>query len=679
MTTTFNQPLTITDPLNHTTNFTYDSKGSLTQVQDALSHSTGFGYNSVGQLTSVSDALSHVTSLSYNLGDLASATDALGRTTQFTTDSLGRKRSIRDPLGNLTQTDFDKLDRVTAISDPLGAQVQFGYDANGNLTSHTDQRGNVTQYTYDTMNRLATRQDALLKTETYAYNAAGRLQQFTDRKGQVSGYTYDALYRLATAGFGATTGNPTGYTNTITYSYDTANRLTQAVDSASGTITRTYDDRFDALAQEVTPQGQVNYTYDAAGRRATMNVAGQTAVSYTFDDADRLTNATQGTAAVAIAYDNANRRSTLTLPNGVVMTYQLDNANQLTGISYAKGGTTLGDINYSYDLAGRRIGVGGSFAATNLPNALASATYDANNRLTAWGGATLTYDDNGNVITESGNTYTWNSRNQLSQIAGGVAATFQYDSFGRRTSKTITGTQTGFVYDGLNFVQEKAGGSVSANLLTGLGTDETYARTVGATSSTLITDALGSTMALTDATGAIATQYTYEPYGNTTQTGAADANSQQFTGRENDGSGLYYYRARYYHSGYGRFVAEDPIGIAGGINYYGYVDENPIRWRDPYGLLLSPAEVVYVESFLEVAEAVHAAPFVAIGAAVTFSVGYASGWGYNKAIDKFIFHNKKSLGTWTYDVTHPEDPPVVYFRQPAACTVDNPSGGPFVY
>jgi RHS repeat-associated protein len=48
-------------------------------------------------------------------------------------------------------------------------------------------------------------------------------------------------------------------------------------------------------------------------------------------------------------------------------------------------------------------------------------------------------------------------------------------------------------------------------------------------------------------------------------------------------SGASYYRARYYDAGVGRFVNEDPIGFAGGINYYRYVRNSPVRFLDPLG------------------------------------------------------------------------------------------------
>jgi RHS repeat-associated protein len=141
-----------------------------------------------------------------------------------------------------------------------------------------------------------------------------------------------------------------------------------------------------------------------------------------------------------------------------------------------------------------------------------------------------------------------------------------------------------YVYDGLNPVQEKNGATVTANLLTGLGIDEFFTRTDGVGVRSLLPDALGSTVALGDGTGTLQTQYTYEPFGFVSQTGAASTSSYKYTGREDDGSGLYYYRARYYQPRFQRFIAEDQIGFRGGINFYGYALNNPVNWVDPTGL-----------------------------------------------------------------------------------------------
>ncbi len=132
-------------------------------------------------------------------------------------------------------------------------------------------------------------------------------------------------------------------------------------------------------------------------------------------------------------------------------------------------------------------------------------------------------------------------------------------------SKTVSGTTTQFLYDGLNPVQELNGAappSQTANLLTGLRIDEYFARTDTATS-TFLADALGSTVGLVGSGGSISTNYTYQPFGSTTVGGSANGNSYQFTGRENDGTGLYFYRARYYSPTFQRFIAQDPLGFGG--------------------------------------------------------------------------------------------------------------------
>jgi RHS repeat-associated protein len=226
---------------------------------------------------------------------------------------------------------------------------------------------------------------------------------------------------------------------------------------------------------------------------------------------------------------------------------------------------------------GRRTSMGGTLAAVNLPSVVSSATYNANNQLMAWGSTTLTYDVNGNLMNDGATTYTWDTRNRLS--AFGTTA-FAYDSSGRRTRNA---TGTAFLYDGVNAVQELSGSTVTANLLTG-GVDEIFTRTDSAGARNFLTDALGSTLALTDSAGAVQTQYSYEPFGKTTSSGASNTNTFQYTGRENDGTGMYYYRARYYDPTLQRFISEDPLEFrGGGTNYYAYAADNPSMYTDPLG------------------------------------------------------------------------------------------------
>ena len=118
----------------------------------------------------------------------------------------------------------------------------------------------------------------------------------------------------------------------------------------------------------------------------------------------------------------------------------------------------------------------------------------------------------------------------------------------------------------------------------GLRIDDKLRSKNGTTVRYFLTNHLGSTEALTDASGAITSSTSYDSFGNATA-GASIATSYRYTGREYDAdTGLYYYRNRWYDPEIGRFISEDPIGFAGGdVNLYGYVGNNPHGYIDPFG------------------------------------------------------------------------------------------------
>jgi RHS repeat-associated protein len=571
---TFQQLASVTEPLNHTTSFGYDAQGNPTSITNALNQTTLITYDSQGRPLTIRNPLNQETIRTYVGPDLASVTDSGGNTTTRFVDAGGRLMSVTRPTGERTRFSFDALNQLTKIVDPLNGVTQFTFDPNGNLLSVIDARNNATVYGYSTMDRVQSRTDPLNRQESYAYDNAGNLTNHTSRKGQVTTRTYDALDR------------PTQVVNadgsTTTYTWDAGNRLTQIVDSIAGTSMRAYDG-LDRLTSEVTPEGSVAYSYDAASRRTAMTAPGQAQITYGYDSADRLISITQNDGIVQFAYDEANRRISLTLPNSTNTIYEYDSASRITSLTYRVGTTVLGNLHYSYDASGRRTTVGGSWARTGLPQPVVSATYDAGNQQVAFSGQTLTYDLNGNLTSDGANSYTWNVRDQLVVITGPVSASFQYDGIGRRRTKTIDTTTTSFLHDGSNPVREQSGTSVT-NLLTGPVVDEFFTRSDSSGTQTYFTDILGSIVALTDAAGVVQATYSYEAFGASSMTGVT-GNVYDYTGRESDGTGLKYYRARYYHPLLQRFISGDPLGFAGGdVNLYAYVGNAPTQATDPFGL-----------------------------------------------------------------------------------------------
>jgi RHS repeat-associated protein len=568
-------------PAPRTWTYGLDPTGkTVTSITDPLTHQTTMTYNSFGQPTQITDALSHATFFDYDA------------TTGFLTGVRDHSRElVTDPRGAKTRFTYDQLNRVTAIADPLGGAVRFQYDANSNLTKVIDPRGGETAYVYNNMNQLASRTDPLGRAETYAHDLAGNRNQVVDRKNQRTEWDpYDDLNRPTVVRFYNAAG---GLVSTFTYGYDAANRVQTLTDSLAGTITPGYD-VLDRLISETTAQGTVSYGLDDADRRASMTVAGQPQVVYQWDHANRLTQITRGSLVVTYGHDNADRRTSLTFPNSVRIDYSYDDANRLTRLDYSGlvGGPQ--SLTYAYDGASNRIVTGGSWARTLLPDPVASASYDAANRQLTFGTKTMIYDNNGNLetLTDGGQitTYTWDVRNLLASITGpGLTASLSYDAGGRRTQKTVSGFTTSFLYDGSDVVRAVAGGS-EVNYLRGLRVDETLARIEGSGTSCYLDDPLRSTVALTTSGGTVASEYSYEPFGRTTATGAPTQNAFQFTGRENDGTGLYYFRARYYEPRLGRFIQEDPIGPAGGLNAYAYAGGNPVSRTDRFGLKPDDAE-----------------------------------------------------------------------------------------
>ena len=126
--------------------------------------------------------------------------------------------------------------------------------------------------------------------------------------------------------------------------------------------------------------------------------------------------------------------------------------------------------------------------------------------------------------------------------------------------------------------------SVATTYLGSRGIDNHLRQTSSATGvSYFLSDHLGSTSELTDANGNLVEESSYDSFGNS---GGSARTRYGYTGRERDpDTGMQYYRARFYDPQLGRFIAEDPIRFRGGdVDWYVYVKNRPLSFRDPSGL-----------------------------------------------------------------------------------------------
>lgn len=581
----FNRTTSVTDPLTHTRQLTYGPGGVLLTTTDENSHTTSFTYNSFGQPEEITDPANKAWRIDYDgYGNPVRITDSLGNVTQQRFDAVSRLAERVDPLGRSTRYTYDGLDRITEITDPLGRVTRFSYDAAGNLLSVTDARNNVTSFTYDAMGRAETRTDSLGQTSTWTYDFQGNVTQFGDRRGRVSFFTYDDLDRLIQEEY------PDALVERL---YDPRGRLLRVEDSAGGVFTYEYDPVGDLL-RALGPTGAVEYIRDPLGRIESRQVIGQPELDLQYDPAGNLLSASMPQASVTFTYDERDLPARQTRSNGVVTDYSFDDLGRLLSLLDARGAETINTQTYTYDAVGNRTSYTSGFAQPLSTQPTVNVIDPDSDRMLQRGAVTYTYDQAGNRLTETGPegtaTYSWDTRGRLTSIAApDGTTTFRYDWVGNLIEKTTTnpagGSSESYVLDEItNVAYQHASDGPRFSVLSGSGIDQHYA-VVGEDGGVEfgLMDALNSTLATVDETGAIAGRFLYEPYGETAVSGNT-VYPFRFTGRTPAVGDLYYYRARYYDPVAGRFVSEDPIGFAGGdVNLYRYVQNSPLMFSDPTG------------------------------------------------------------------------------------------------
>ncbi len=210
------------------------------------------------------------------------------------------------------------------------------------------------------------------------------------------------------------------------------------------------------------------------------------------------------------------------------------------------------------------------------------------------GATSYSYDANGNLTSKTDTSgtwqYSWDYENRLTQVTrpDGQIVTYKYDALGRRIERSKGGQWTRFTYDGADVVRDAGSDGSTVEYTNGLSVDEKLTQRTNGGALYFVADHLGSTRAITDSAGNVVETQQYDAFGD----GAGSSLTRYgYTGRERDvDTGLYYYRARWYDAQAGRFLSEDPIGLAGGINWYAYVGNNPANLTDPSGLCAQDTE-----------------------------------------------------------------------------------------
>lgn len=644
----------VIDAQGNDLHYTLDAAGNKTAEQISTAsgtvvHSLSRSYNALGQLTAVIDGLNQTV---FNAG-YSDSYDANGNLTHSADGRSIQRQQSYDALNRLKSTldNYNGTDTATANTTTTTSQ-----DALDRVASVTDPSGLVTSYTHDGLSNLTTLQSPDSGTRTAAFDAAGNALTQTDAKGTVATSTYDALNRKTSVSYTDTTAN-------VTYTYDEANsvtgcaasapigRLTRMVEHAVSTtycydargnviqkmqaVTGTTDTtsyRYTAanrLSGETTPDGTaIGYAFNSNGRINAVNVTpsgasaastvisattwlpfgpisiyilgnGQT-VTRTYDANYRATDITSPAFNLHLARDLMGNVSAIGPASGAhpaTETYAYDPLYRLESVTEANG-TTL--ESYTYNQTGDRL--------SKTASGLATGAYlytTGTHQLKTIGNAPQADDANGSITGSviGGGTYgyAYNARNRLSlaQLNGSTVGTYTYNALGQRIGK-VTSAAERYGYDQSGQLLAEYGASNRDYIWLGNLPVAVIDNTINGSVTTsvvnyVIADQLNTPRAVTNSAGAVIWQWAYQsnPFGEQQPTSTAGyVLNLRYSGQYFDAeTGLIHNDHRDYCPACGRYIQSDPIGLAGGISTFSYTRNNALGFSDPRGLQYAPVDV----------------------------------------------------------------------------------------
>lgn len=631
----------------------FDTAHRIIKITDALGNYINYSLDAMGDVTSAiyfdnsgGDYKHHSDSFDA-LGRVLVDTGGRGQTITTAYDPNGNVLTAKDGFSNSTTNTYDALNRLGTSTDPNSGVTTLTYDAHDRPTNVKDANTNSTAYVYSGFGNAIQQASPDSGTTVFYFDGDSNLTKKVDALSVTVNLAYDALDRLLTKSF------PADSTQNVTYTYDSSayvygfpiGRLATRTDP-SGLTSFDYDERGNLIQLARWGTGSTNltsyYAYDGAGRISDISYPSGLNVSYFRDAAGRINEVDAippGSSTEVVAWlgndpfgpmsyisyangisgpynvDRDYRISNITLSgtSGTLqnLTYPLNNNNNVTSVTDAV--TSANSQTFGYDIINRLTsaasGTGGygSYSWTydkvgnRLTQTLGSTTTNysytsGTNRLSAIGSTSVTTNANGNITSTppansgSSASFSYNVANRLSSVTGSpVAASFVYDDFGKRFSKTPSGSYPIYYTYGQDgaLLEENQNGTITDYIYV-------HGRPIGqfipgGTSGTLYyvhPDRVGAPQFITNSSQAVVWHTTYQPFGTTgVTTGTLTTQNVRLPGQNFDvETGFYYNLNRDYMPNLGRYLEADPIGLGGGLNPYRYANDNPGRFTDRRGL-----------------------------------------------------------------------------------------------
>ncbi len=624
------------------TEYTYDKRGNLVMVKSRMENEKAqyvqYVYdiqgNKVRQFTGMTEPLTLTVTEAAEDTKAEDTFTYAGKTYQLTVSGKKKTDDIRE-----TKYEYDGKNQLVAFTDPEGRRETYTYDVNSNLTKTVDKNGNTQKNTYDYQNRLTELVAKEKKTgketkHSYTYNAYGdaatqddtafvyddasgqvtrETTKLTKNKNIVKNYTYDSTGNKTA--FAVKVGEDTKLS--LKYTYDGESKLTAVTDETGNEIAGyTYDTDGNLAERTVTGNGMTTtYAYDYQNRVTAMkNQTGSAGViseynseylangqksketsdtidkngkkskrtaTYTYDLLGRITKETKtGSEDISYTYDSSNNRKEMKAGNKVIA-YKYNKNDELLRTDTLNTDTEKDNVViYKNDKNGNQLATVNRYEIPNDRKGRPYIDIDVtlgDNRL------------NENVVNH------YNALNQLTQtLTKNFKVSFTYDAEGLRTSKTVNGEKTVFVWDGDQVVMELSGsGKVQKRYIRGndlilsdKGADNTSKEV--SQKQYYVTDPHGNVVQLTNESGRVTKTYEYDSFGNEIKPDSKDDNPFRYCGEYYDKeTEEIYLRARYYQPKAGRFLTRDtytgeedePLSL----HLYAYCENDGVNAWDPSG------------------------------------------------------------------------------------------------
>ncbi len=532
-----------------------------------------------------------------------------------------------------TKYNYNKRNELISYVDPEGNEESYGYDVYGNLVVVTDRNGNKIKQNYDFQNRLISEQAEEKETKkqtvhTYEYDEYGNAKKIDNRE-----FTYNVLdgqmktesirgdkHKTIKKSYqydsdGETTKFSVKADNKILlaleYEYDGGSNLkkVQQTDGNTNTVIASY--RYNANGALLEENGQkvdTIYNYNPDGTlskmvndspngvllsqyhadyqkngqktkeieevRGTDGIMKKRTSQYTYDRLGQLTKETHtGEEDISYAYDAHNNRRQMTTDNEIIA-YRYNKNDELIRTDTLNRKTEKNQVTlYKQDKNGNQLA---TVKRKKIDKTKEEPQFDLN----------ITLGDNRlneNVV----NCYDSFNQN-TNTLTKDYKVNFTYDAEGLRTSKSVKGKKTFYIWDGDRLVMElDAKGNVRKRYVWGQNLAYTD-KGDGTKKQYYVYDMHGSVVQLVNEDDSIEKRYIYDAFGNEKEPDKKDDNPFRYCGEYYDKeTDTLYLRARNYDAGTGRFLTEDTYTgedeDIGSLNLYTYCKNDGVNMIDPTG------------------------------------------------------------------------------------------------